>query len=172
MVWWGPRTWEWASAGLHSEGALRSLGMWSVGWPHVSPVPCERWGSSADSGLLCATLRSPLGEEKMVTHVTRAPPALCLRVALRSGTPTCRPSGDWSVCRTPLPLSWGSGSQAVLPTLLCFPEPLPQAGSSARSPGRMKCLLGPGGERWASGTGRHSGPGTPARTPSGRNHKQ
>lgn len=135
MVWWGPRMWEWASAGLHSKGALHSPGMWSVGWPHISPVPCERWGSSADSGLLCATLRSPLGEEKMVTHVTRAPPALCLRVALRSGTPACRPSGDWSVRRTPLPLSWGSGSQAVLPTLLCFPDPLPQEGSSARSPG-------------------------------------
>lgn len=117
----------------HSKGALCSLGTWSLGWPHVPAVPCERCRISEDSGPIRAALWSPLGEEEMVTCITRAPPALCLKAALRSGTPACRPSGGWSVRGIPLPLIWGSGSPVVLPTLLSFLDP--QEGSSARSPG-------------------------------------
>lgn len=73
MVWRGPCMWGWASVSLHSKGALCSLGTWSLGWPHIPAVSCERRRSSADSGPIRASLRSPMGEEEMVTHVTRAP---------------------------------------------------------------------------------------------------
>lgn len=57
--------------------------------------------------------------------------------------------------RTPRPLTWGSGSQAALPTLLCFPDPQPQEGSSTRSPGARSACWAPAGAG-VSGADRYS----------------